>query len=97
MFTLTPLAAALQGVGYGSLLTALQGLWAVTVIPDSLPIEAAGYMAAGLPTSPSTRRRARRGVWLSPSAPFVEPLASPAMLDQAEIWDEEALALACIA
>lgn len=33
MFTLTPLAVALQGVGYGSLVTALQGLWETSASP----------------------------------------------------------------
>ena len=33
MFTLTPLAVALQGIGYGTLLESLQGLVAVTIAP----------------------------------------------------------------
>ena len=35
MFTLTPLAVALQGIGFATLLTALQGLLAVTIAPGT--------------------------------------------------------------
>lgn len=54
MFTLTPLAVALQGIGYGSLLTSLQGLLAVTIAPE--PIENLGSQAAAL----KPKRRVRR-------------------------------------
>lgn len=53
MFALTPLAVALQGIGYGTLLTSLQGLVAVTVAPTV--DDTAGSMAAIAP-----RHRVRR-------------------------------------
>lgn len=54
MFTLNPLAAALQGIGYGSLLTGLQGLWAETIIP---PLQGAGPV---ITRAHLQRMRARR-------------------------------------
>lgn len=54
MFALTPLAVALQGIGYGTLLTSLQGLVAVTIAPEPLEI-LNGSMGAVQP-----RRRVRR-------------------------------------
>lgn len=54
MFALTPLAVALQGIGYGTLLTALQGLVAVTLAPEPFD-DKAGSLAAIAP-----RHRVRR-------------------------------------
>lgn len=88
MFELNPLAAALQGIGYGSLLTALQGLWAVTVVPPPLPIESPGAMAAFRP-----RRRVRR-VWLPPPPIYVPPPAGPTAIAPADEEEEDAMALA---
>lgn len=94
MFTLTPLAAALQGIGYGSLLTALQGLWSATVVPEPVTIESLGSMAATLPVRTSTRRRTHRGTrWVAPSwAPLPNDPTAPAAERHAD--DEEALTLA---
>lgn len=89
MFALNPLAAALQGIGYGSLLTALQGLWAVTTIPALLPIEAAGGHAVLQP-----RRRVRR-TWLTPYQAITEPPPAAAPVDDEEARDELEL-LRCI-
>lgn len=95
MFTLTPLAAALHGIGYGSLLTALQGLWAVTSIPEPIAIESLGSMAAALPVARSPRRRTHRGTrWVVPT---FEPLPEPGAADAERVAredDEEAIALA---
>lgn len=54
MFALTPLAIALQGIGYGTLLTSLQGLVAVTIEPEPFD-DTAGSLAAIQP-----RHRTRR-------------------------------------
>lgn len=54
MFRLTPLAVALQGIGYGTLLTSLQGLVAVTDF--SAPPENLGSEAAGLKVKHRVRR-----------------------------------------
>lgn len=54
MFALTPLAVALQGIGYGTLLTSLQGLVAVTAAPEPFD-DTAGSLAAIAP-----RHRVRR-------------------------------------
>lgn len=54
MFYLTPLAAALQGIGFGSMQTSLQGLLEITIVPE--PLEILGSMAAGL----KVKRRVRR-------------------------------------
>ena len=81
MFALTPLAVALQGIGYATLLVSLQGLVAVTVAPP--PIElATGSQAAFTP-----RRRVRRWVPLA-SAPNPYEL-----LLEANRRDEEELVL----
>lgn len=66
MFTLTPLAAALQGIGYGSMQISLQGLLEVTIVPEPLEV-LIGSMAPGL----RTRRRIRR-VPIDWTAPPVE-------------------------
>ena len=54
MFALTPLAVALQGIGYGTLLTSLQGLVAGTLAPEPFD-DTAGSLAAIAP-----RHRVRR-------------------------------------
>jgi hypothetical protein len=54
MFALTPLAIALQGIGYGTLLASLQGLVAVTIEPEPVD-DTAGSLAAVQP-----RHRPRR-------------------------------------
>lgn len=59
MFALTPLAVALQGIGYGTLLTSLQGLVAVTVAPAD---DTQGAMAAIAPRHPVRRWRRLVGV-----------------------------------
>ena len=92
---LIPLAVALQGIGYGTYLTALQGLWAQTVLPELPTI--GGYMAK-LPLRTMPRRRILRGRhWMSPMweppAPLQAPLEDE---DFAREDDEEALALACL-
>ena len=79
MFALTPLAVALQSIGYGKLLSSLQGLLAVTVAPELL--EQLGSLAAIKP-----RRRVRRAGRL---LPLVAPGAQP--VDESE--DEDVLAL----
>lgn len=57
MFALTPLAIALQGIGFGTLLTSLQGLVVVTIAPEPFD-DTAGSLAA---IQPRTRvRRWRR-------------------------------------
>jgi len=86
VFTLTPLAVALQGIGYGTLLTALQGLVAVTIAPE-LPV--IGFQA---PIRP--RRHVRRvfPTWEPIAAPAVIAPAQPAE-DLVELDDEEVLAL----
>lgn len=58
MFNLTPLAVALQGIGYGTLLTSLQGLVAVTVAPPYVADEPQGSMGR----IPAKRRVRRSGI-----------------------------------
>lgn len=79
MFALTPLAIALQGIGYGTLLMSLQGLVAVTIAPEPFD-DAAGSLAAIQP-----RHRVRR--WRS-----LFDVPSPAeLLAALEAEDEELL------
>ena len=63
MFELTPLAIALQGIGYASQLAALQGLVAVTAVPGD-PADA--EPASGSHAAPKPRRHAVR--WRSMAA-----------------------------
>jgi hypothetical protein len=56
---LSALAAALHGIGFGTLLMALQGLWEATVVPDPLPMQQGG--GAGVPAA-ARRRVGRRRV-----------------------------------
>lgn len=58
MFRLTPLAIALQGIGFATLLTALQGLVAVTDASDQ--VESQGILGAIKP-----KRRVRRWTTLA--------------------------------
>ena len=81
MFTLTPLAVALQGIGYGTLLTAMQGLLAVTVAPPLVIDEPQGSMGRIAP-----RRRVRRTGIATALLPH-DAFAAPAQ-------DEEELLLA---
>lgn len=81
MFALTPLAVALQGIGYATLLVSLQGLVAVTVAPT--PVE----LTTGTHATITPRRRVRRWVPLA-SAPNPYEL-----LLEANRRDEEELLL----
>ena len=84
MFTLTPLAIALQGIGYGTLLTSLQGLLAVTATPEPFD-DTGGAQAAVRP-----RRRVRR--WASLAA-----VPAPwELMQAADRDDEELLALGAL-
>lgn len=86
MFTLTPLAVALQGIGYGTLLTSLQGLVAVTIAPELPPI---GFQA---PITPRRRVRLVVPTWEPIAATPVAPIAKP-VEDLVELDDEDVLAL----
>ena len=62
---LSPLAVALQGIGFGQHLTALQGLAAVTVAPSDDPPGMGNAIAL---SSARTRRRVfATGLWLPPT------------------------------
>jgi len=80
MFALTPLAVALQGLGYGSFLSALQGLAEVTVAPADIEPTPPGALAPV-----KVRHRTRR--WSSFAA---IPTPWEALFD-AEREDEELL------
>ena len=95
MLTLNPLAAALQGIGFGAFLVALQGLWEATTIPAPLPIEALGSLASGLRTSAHTRRRGRRA-WRLPYEHFIVPSPAVAVDMLADEEEEELEELRCI-
>ena len=71
---LTPLAVALQGLGFGTHLTALQG---ILVVEPVLPPPVGKLLAGGLASRP--RRRSRR---------LLRPVA-PAVLIQPDQDDEE--------
>ena len=84
MFRLTPLAVALQGIGYATLLVSLQGLADVTVAPEY--VEPPGSHMAAVP-----KRRIKR--WPRPvdvPAPVVA-MKTPVVDDEQD--DEETLAL----
>jgi len=82
VFALNALAAALQGIGFGPLHTALQGLVAVTVVPEPLPIV---RRKTARPITTTRRRGGRRRV------------ISPMPVEQLEpADDEEVLVLAML-
>ena len=74
MFALTPLAVALHGIGYGSLLTALQGLWAVTTMQGE---------SLGVHAKFEVRRSTRRARYLPYIPPEVEEARACAEEDEA--------------
>jgi hypothetical protein len=85
MFALTPLAVALQGIGYGSFLSALQGLADVTVAPAAEDEAGPGGVHAPI----KARRRVRRAVYLP--ADWEEPPDPAALAALANREDEELL------
>jgi hypothetical protein len=80
---LSPIVIALQGIGYGAFLTALQGLHALVIAPAPIEETPAGSLATIQP-----RRRVRR--WLSTA---VVPLPSKTVLDDEQDDEETLLAL----
>ena len=84
MFALTPLTVALQGIGYATLLTALQGLVAVTIAPEPVLIDATGSQAAF-----NVKRHVRRFRGVTALLPPATPSAP--LVDEQD--EEEALSL----
>lgn len=86
MLELSALAVALQGVGYASMLVAMQGLWAATVLPPPLAVSVPAPQVA-VPT----RRRVRRYL------PYIQaPTPLQAIQPAAEQDDDELLLLGAL-